>query len=149
MVVGFTTTYAISAYHHWFCEFESRPGWGVQHYVIKFVSDLRQVGSFLRVLWFYSTNKTDSHDIAEILLKVALSTIKKKFIRRIIILVLVVNIPVWRSNIHAFSAYRGFSPLDQISVTMTSYQTNHFFGAKIIIDRTLSSGMLTITEFND
>jgi len=23
MVVGFTTTYAISAYHHW-CEFESR-----------------------------------------------------------------------------------------------------------------------------
>ena len=24
----------------------------VHHYVIKFVSDLRQVGSFLRVLWF-------------------------------------------------------------------------------------------------
>jgi hypothetical protein len=43
MVVGFTTTYAISAYHHWCCEFESRSGWGVQHYVIKFVSDLRQV----------------------------------------------------------------------------------------------------------
>jgi hypothetical protein len=33
MVVGFTTTFAISAYHHW-CEFESRSGWGVQHYVI-------------------------------------------------------------------------------------------------------------------
>jgi hypothetical protein len=26
--------------------------WGVQHYVIKFVSDLRQVGGFLRVLRF-------------------------------------------------------------------------------------------------
>jgi hypothetical protein len=44
--------------------------------VIKFVSDLRQVG-----LWFSpgtpvsSTNKTDCHNIAEILLKVALSTI--------------------------------------------------------------------------
>jgi len=25
MVVGFTTTYAISAYHHWCCEFKSRP----------------------------------------------------------------------------------------------------------------------------
>jgi len=25
---------------------------GVQQYVIKFVSDLRQVGGFLRVLWF-------------------------------------------------------------------------------------------------
>ena len=42
MVVGFTSTYAISAYHHWCCEFESPSGWGVQHYVINFVSDLRQ-----------------------------------------------------------------------------------------------------------
>jgi hypothetical protein len=33
-------------------EFESRSGLGVQHYVIKFVSDLRQVGGFLQVLWF-------------------------------------------------------------------------------------------------
>jgi len=33
MVVGFTTTYAISAYHHWCCEFESRFGRGVQQYV--------------------------------------------------------------------------------------------------------------------
>jgi hypothetical protein len=43
MVIGFTTTYAISAYHHWCCEFESRSEWGAQHYVIKFVSKLRQV----------------------------------------------------------------------------------------------------------
>ena len=41
------TTYAINAYHHWCCEFESRSGRGVQHYVIKFVSDLGQVGGFL------------------------------------------------------------------------------------------------------
>ena len=26
--------------------------YSIQQYVIKFVSDLRQVGSFLRVLWF-------------------------------------------------------------------------------------------------
>ena len=52
MVVGITTTHAISAYHHWWYELESRPGRDVQHYVIKFVSDLRQVGGFLRVLWF-------------------------------------------------------------------------------------------------
>jgi hypothetical protein len=52
MVVGFTTTYAISAYHHWCCEFESRTGRGVQHYVIKFVSDLRPIGGFLWVLRF-------------------------------------------------------------------------------------------------
>ena len=52
MVVGFTTTYAISAYHHWCCEFESRSGRRVQHYVIKCVSDLWQVGGFFRVLRF-------------------------------------------------------------------------------------------------
>ena len=80
MVVGFTTTYAISAYHHW-CEFESRSGRGVQHYVIKFVSELRQVGGFLRVLRFSSTNKTDRHDITEILLKMAWNTIKPKPIK--------------------------------------------------------------------
>jgi len=34
-------------------KFESRSGRGVQHYVIKFVSDLRQVGGFLRVLRFH------------------------------------------------------------------------------------------------
>jgi len=52
MVVGFTTISAIGAYHHWCCGFDSRSGWGVQHYVIKFVSDLQQVGGFLRVLRF-------------------------------------------------------------------------------------------------
>jgi hypothetical protein len=52
-------------------------GGGVQHYAIKFVSDLRQVGGFLWVLRFSSTNKTDRHDITDILLKVALNTIKQ------------------------------------------------------------------------
>jgi hypothetical protein len=47
----------------------------IQHYVIKFVSDLRQVSGFLQVLRFSSINKTDGHDITEILLKVPLSTI--------------------------------------------------------------------------
>ena len=47
MVVGLITTYAIGAYH-----FESsNPVYGevysIQHYVIKFVSDLGQVGDFL------------------------------------------------------------------------------------------------------
>ena len=37
LVVGFTTIYAISAYHHLVCEFESRSARGVQHYVIKFI----------------------------------------------------------------------------------------------------------------
>jgi len=49
MVVRFTTTYA---YHHCCCEFKSRSGRVVQHNVIKFVSDLRQVDGFLRVLRF-------------------------------------------------------------------------------------------------
>ena len=52
MVVRFTTTYPISAYHHWCCEFETQFVRGVQHYVIKFVSNLRQRGGFRRVLRF-------------------------------------------------------------------------------------------------
>jgi hypothetical protein len=44
----------------------------VQHYVIRFISDLR----FSPDPPVTSTNKTDRHDITEILLKVALSTIK-------------------------------------------------------------------------
>ena len=41
--------------------------YSIQHYVIKFVSDLQQVDGFLLVSY---TNKTDRHDITEILLKV-------------------------------------------------------------------------------
>ena len=46
--------------------------------MIKFVSDLRVVDGFLKVLRFPPRIKTDRHDIAEILLKVALNTIKPK-----------------------------------------------------------------------
>jgi hypothetical protein len=53
-----------------------REVYSIQPYVIKFVSELRQVGA-----WFSpgipvsSTNKTDRHDMTEILSKVALNTI--------------------------------------------------------------------------
>jgi hypothetical protein len=75
MVFGFTTICAISVYQHHSCEFEPRL-WrsvhSIQHYVIK----LRQVGGFLDPdTPVSSTNKTDRHNIAEILLKVALKTI--------------------------------------------------------------------------
>ena len=49
-----------------------------QHYVIQFISDLQQVGGFLWILQFSSTNKTDVHNITDILLKVALNTITLK-----------------------------------------------------------------------
>ena len=49
----------------------------IQHYVIKFVSDLWQVGGFLRILRFPPINKTDRSDKTEILLKVALNTISQ------------------------------------------------------------------------
>ena len=54
MVVGIITTYAISAYHNLCCEFESRSCelYSIQHHVIKFVSELLQVGDLLRVLRF-------------------------------------------------------------------------------------------------
>ena len=45
--------------------------YSIQHYVIKFVTDLWQVSCF----HVFSTNKTDHHDITEISLKVVLNTI--------------------------------------------------------------------------
>jgi hypothetical protein len=58
--INLNITYAISAYHHWCCEFESRSVLGVQHYVIKFVSDLvvshRQnvrATASLYIFWYY------------------------------------------------------------------------------------------------
>ena len=50
---------------------------GVQHYVIKFFSDLRQVSGFPPGPPVSSTSKTDRHDITDILLKVALNNIKQ------------------------------------------------------------------------
>ena len=54
IVVGFTTTYAISAYPNNVVSLHLTHGevYSIQHYVIKFVSDLRQVGGFLGVLRF-------------------------------------------------------------------------------------------------
>ena len=79
IVVGFTTTYAISAYHHWCCEFESRSGRGVLDTtlcdkVCQWLATCRWFSLYPQV---FSTNETDRHDITEILLKVALNTIKQ------------------------------------------------------------------------
>jgi hypothetical protein len=52
-IVTVNTIEEISDYHHWCCEFESRSGRGVQHYVIKFVNDLRQVSGFLEEILFF------------------------------------------------------------------------------------------------
>ena len=49
--------------------------YSIQHYVIKFVSDLRQVSGFTPDTPVSSTNKSYLHDITEILLKVVLNTI--------------------------------------------------------------------------
>ena len=49
--------------------------YSIQHYAIKLVGDLWQVGGFFFGIPVSYTNKTDDHDIAEILLKVALNTI--------------------------------------------------------------------------
>jgi hypothetical protein len=51
----------------------------IQHYVKKFVSNIRQVGGLLWVLQFPPSNKTGCHDINEILLKVGLNIITLTF----------------------------------------------------------------------
>jgi len=80
MVVGFLITCTISAYHHEHFEFKSCSGevYSIQHYVIKFVCDSWQGGGFFPGIPVSSTNKTDGHDITEILLKVVLNIISLK-----------------------------------------------------------------------
>ena len=83
MIVGFTTTFVpvqsvpittkVVSSNHVHGEVYSI------HYVIKFVSDLRQIGDFFPGTPVSSTYKTDSHDIIEILLKVALSAINQNY----------------------------------------------------------------------
>ena len=76
-VVRFITSHAISAYHHKRFKFESHSSeeYSIQYYVIKFVSDLRQGWLYSLGTPASSTNKTDCHNITEILLKVVLNTL--------------------------------------------------------------------------
>ena len=76
-VVGFTTIYVISAYHHEHFEIESHSWQGVLATTSwdKFCQWLGTGWCFFQCTPVSSTNKPDYHDITEILLKVALSTI--------------------------------------------------------------------------
>jgi hypothetical protein len=72
MVVGYTTTYAISAYHHLRCEFEF---WWWRGVLDTTLCD-KVCQWFATGRWFSPTNNTDRHDITEtVLLKVALNII--------------------------------------------------------------------------
>ena len=77
MIVGFTTTYAISTYHHKCCEFEFRSWRGGLD------TTLCDKGCYCLAAgrWFSPgipvsyTNKTTRNDKAEILMKLKLNTI--------------------------------------------------------------------------
>jgi len=81
IIVGFTTTYAFSAYHHWSCEFEPCSWWGVLDTTLcdKVCQWLAAGGWFSPGTPVSSINKTDRHDITEILLKSVLNTINHPF----------------------------------------------------------------------
>ena len=77
MVVGFTTTCAISAYHHYICGFEPRLSRVVLNTTL--CDKVRQL--LVTCQWFSpgtlvsATNKTDRHYITEICLKLAFNAI--------------------------------------------------------------------------
>ena len=76
MVVGFITTYAITAYHHYHCAFKSFSWRGILDTTLcDTVCQWLVAGQwFSQGIPVSSTSKTDCHDITEILLKVALNT---------------------------------------------------------------------------
>ena len=75
IVVGFTSTFVISASVPITTNVVSSNSVHGEVYLIKFVSDLRQISSFLVVLRFPPSIKTEHHNITEILMKLALNTI--------------------------------------------------------------------------
>ena len=84
IIVGFTITYAISAYHHWSCEFESRWWRGALDTTLcnKVCQGLATGRWFSPGTPLLFTNKTNRHDITEILLRVALNTITLTTLRQ-------------------------------------------------------------------
>ena len=81
MVVGFTTTYAISVYHQCLSPLMLWVRFSIR---VRCITLCDKVCQWLATgRWFSSctpvssTNKTDRHDITEILLKAALNTIKQ------------------------------------------------------------------------
>lgn len=71
MVIGFTSIYTITA------NYNSSDVLCSIHFCMIFVSELLQIGGFLQVLWLplaTSNNKTQCHEIIEILFKVELNT---------------------------------------------------------------------------
>ena len=101
MVVGFTTTCAISANHHKSCEFEHRSWRGVLDTTLcdKVCQWLVAGRWFSPGTTVSSTNKADRHDITDILLKVALNTmnINQTWIHVLLVFSTVVNwSALWR-----------------------------------------------------
>ena len=80
MVVGFTTSSAISAYRYysWELKYCSGEVYSIQHHRDKVCQWLATGRWFSPGNPVSSTTKTDGHDITEILLKVELNTINNK-----------------------------------------------------------------------
>ena len=77
MVVEFTTTFAIGDYHHYSCEFESRLWRNVLDTTLcgKACQYICGISVFSLCTPVCSVNKTERHDITEVVLQVTLNTI--------------------------------------------------------------------------
>ena len=107
MVVGWNgswifhpTICAISAYHHSSCEFEPHSGRGVLDTMLcDNVCQWLATGPwFSQSTLVSSTNKTDCHDITEILLKVALNTINQPSLLKLNIEWLIVSWDIFQNK---------------------------------------------------
>jgi hypothetical protein len=138
MVIGFTTTCAISAYHRLSCEFEPRSWRGVLD-----TTSYGQVCQWLATgRWFSlgnlvsTTNKTNRHDITEILLKMALSTITQTLTLDYFVGWYNRSVPDWcYSGLHpqchlSFALYNRIHRFQRSSVLYRPYPTD----GQVILD---------------
>jgi hypothetical protein len=120
MVVGYITTYAISAYHHLRCEFESRSG-EVYSYNILWYS--LSVTCHRSVVFSGYSNKTYHHDITEILLKMALNIINHTKPKRVMDLFLQVM-----KRLYVCVLPLNYATLDYHSIAILCFRYNESAG---------------------
>ena len=99
---SWTTTWVISAYYHPSCEFKPLSWWGVLDTTLcdKVCQRLVAGRSFSPHTLVSSTNKTDSHDITEILLKMALNIINQTKSKPFMLSFCFFYFYNWYTNVH-------------------------------------------------
>jgi hypothetical protein len=105
MIVRFSTTSAINAFHHWSCEFESHSWWGVFDTTLcdKVCQWLAAGRWFSLGTLVSSTNKTDPHDITRIVVNTLTLTLTCRMLFEVVLNLTIMWLRPQRTPFNMFS----------------------------------------------